>query len=114
MQTGVAAIMHDALCLNSSLKGHAAEWVAEADVIGRRLKRAADGIVVGNVERGRLMTFDQKQRETRGRRQRLLCVSPAVGLLVIPNLGFVAYGRDRFIHCPKGHYMFTSEVMLEG
>ena len=81
------------------------------DVIGRRLKRTADGIVVCDKERRGLAAFDQQQGKSRRSGQRLLCVSPAVGLLIILGLGFVAYGRDSFIHCSKGHFTFTSEVI---
>jgi hypothetical protein len=34
--------------------------------------------------------------------------------LFILSLGFAAHGHDSFIHCPQGHFKFTSEVILEG
>ena len=49
------------------------------------------------------MAFDQKYREAGGRRQRVLCVSPTVGRLMILGLGCVARVRGSLIHRPKGH-----------
>ena len=46
VQTGMAPIMHHTLRLKCALMSYTAEGIAQVDVIGRRLKRPANGIVV--------------------------------------------------------------------
>jgi hypothetical protein len=53
----MAAIMNYAFSTAGALKGHAAEGVAKTNVIGRRLKGVANGIVVGDKDSGWLVTF---------------------------------------------------------
>src|SRR5260370_37206781 len=78
LQSRVAAIVSDGIRFDSAAMRKAAEWITEPYVIGRRLQRFTDRVVISDSQRRRLVALNQQQRDSGRLRDGSLNLWPAL------------------------------------